>query len=192
MAEARARRLKMTAFVLAALLIGFAVYEKMSAQQEPSDRHYHAANTLFEDERYDEAAEAYRLALNATPDHAHARRGLARSLHKLGRHQEALRLYDEAIGKAPANAGIYANRGILLDTMGRHEAALSDYETALGLDPDLAEGPGWLTRFLRNQAQAPATIADRAAYLQAELARPTTEQVLRRQEKDALERPYRK
>ncbi len=192
MAEPLARLLKMMAFALAALLIGFAVHEKMAANQKQDNRHYHAADLLFEDGHYDRAAATYRLALNAAPGHLHARRGLARSLHKLGRHEEALRLYDQAIIEAPDMAGIYANRGILLDTMGHHEAALSDYETALDLDPTLTAGPSWITRFLRNQADAPSTIADRAAYLQAEFAKTTTEQVLRRQELDAEERPYRK
>ena len=61
---------------------------------------------------------------------------------------------------------------------------------ALELDPELAEGPSWLTRFLRNQADAPPTIADRARYLRAELAKPESERVLRVPEHDAQQRPY--
>lgn len=192
MARPLTQRLKIAAFALAALLIGFAAYEKLSANRSPDDRHYHAANLLFEDQRYDRAAETYRLALDANPAHSHAKRGLARSLHQLGRYAEALQLYDQAISEAPETAGIYANRGILLDSMGRHDVALRDYRTALDLDPKLSEGPGLLTRFLRNQAKAPSTIADRAAYLQAELTKPKAEQVLRRKDQDDRERPYQK
>jgi tetratricopeptide (TPR) repeat protein len=74
--------------------------------------------------------------------------------------------------------------------MGRHEEALADYMRALELDPELADGPHWLTRFLRNQPEAPPTIADRAAYLRAELAKPEAERVLRIPELDAQQRPY--
>lgn len=177
---------------LGALLIGFAVYEKLSATEDPANQHYHAAESLFEDQDYAKAASTYRLVLDKNPDHHHARRGLARALHQLGQYDDALRLYDQAIGKAPKSAGIYANRGILLDTMGQHDEALRDYQTALDLDPDLGNGPGWLTRFLRNQAETPATIAARADYLQAELAKPETEQVLRLKDQDDRERPYQK
>jgi tetratricopeptide (TPR) repeat protein len=118
-------------------------------------------------------------------------RGLASSLHKMGAHDEALAVYDQAIAQAPEFAGSYAKRGILLDTMGRHEEALKDYATALRLDPSVADGPHWLTRFLRNQAEAPPTIADRAAYLRAELAKPEAERVLLMPEVDAQQRPYR-
>jgi hypothetical protein len=61
---------------------------------------------------------------------------------------------------------------------------------ALELDPELAEGPHWLTRFLRNQPEAPPTIADRARYLRAELAKPEAERVLRVPQIDAQQRPY--
>jgi tetratricopeptide (TPR) repeat protein len=149
---------------------------------------------------YDRAVEQYREALEVNPDHIYALRGLARSLHLAGQHEEALVLYDEAIARTPAQpedegeraalAASYANRGILLDTMGRHEEALADYDQALTLDPDVAKGPHWLTRFLRNQPQAPPTIADRAAYLRAELAKPEAERLLRVPELDQQQRPY--
>jgi tetratricopeptide (TPR) repeat protein len=184
--------LKALALGLGGLVIGFAIYEKPSSTRNPADQHYHAAETLFEDQDYAKAASTYRLALEKNPDHHHARRGLARTFHQLGQHDEALKLYDQAIGEAPESAGIYANRGILLDTMGQHDEALRDYQTALDLDPDLGNGPGWLTRFLRNQAETPATIAARADYLQAELAKPETEQVLRLKDRDDRERPYQK
>src|SRR5690606_14528018 len=103
---------------------------------------------------------------------------------------QALAVYDEAIARAPDFAGTYANRGILLDTMGRHEEALVDYTKALQLDPSIADGPNWLTRFLRKQAETPPTVADRAAYLRAELAKPEDERLLVVPEIDRQQRPY--
>ena len=184
------RALKAVAVAMAVLFIGWAVYDKFFAAVAPGDMAYFAGNRAFEDGEYARAEADYRQALAAAPEHLFALRGLARSLHEQGRSDEALAAYDEAIARAPKFGATYANRGILLDTIGRHEEALADYTRALKLDPKLAEGPHWLTRFLRNQPQPPPTIADRAAYLRAELAKPEAERVLRKPELDAKQRPY--
>jgi tetratricopeptide (TPR) repeat protein len=185
------RVLKLVAITLGVVFVGWAIYEKFIAQPAPGDMAYHAGNTLFEDGFYERAAASYREALEENPEHVHALRGLARSLHLAGRHDDALVLYDETIEAAPDFGATYANRGILLDTMGRHEAALADYERALALDEELADGPNWLTRFLRNQAEAPPSIADRARYLRAELAKPEGERLLSVPELDAAQRSYK-
>jgi tetratricopeptide (TPR) repeat protein len=195
------RTLKAIAVAMVVGFVGWAVYDKFVGSVAPGDMAYHAGNQAFADGLYERAADEYRAALNENPEHRHALRGLARSLHLAGRHDEALVLYDEAIARTPeqpehegeraALAADYANRGILLDTMGRHEEALADYTRALGLDRETAKGPHWLTRFLRNQPEAPPTIADRAAYLRAEFAKPESERVLRVPEIDAQQRPYK-
>ena len=193
--------LKAVAIVMVVAFVGWAAYDNFFGSVAPGDMAYHAGNQAFEDGLYERAAAEYRAALQANPDHIYALRGLARSLHLAGRHDEALVLYDEAIARTPeqpqdegeraALAATYANRGILLDTMGRHEEALADYTRALEADREVAKGPHWLTRFLRNQPEAPPTIADRAAYLRAELAKPEAERVLRVPEIDAQQRPYK-
>jgi tetratricopeptide (TPR) repeat protein len=185
------RFLKLVAIAMVVGFLGWAVYDKLFVVTAPGDLAYHEANNLFEDGFYDRAADRYRDALAQAPDHLFALRGLARSLHMSGAHDEALALYDEVIAVEPGFAASYANRGILLDTIGRHEDALADYMMALDLDPAIADGPRWLTRFLRNQAEAPPTIADRAAYLRAELAKPAGERVLLMPEVDARQRPYK-
>lgn len=185
------RVLKIIAISMAVGFVGWAVYEKFFGETEPGDFAYHAANTLFEDGAYDRAAASYREALAEAPGHVHALRGLGRSLHKMGNHDQALVIYDEAITLDAGFAGTYANRGILLDTVGRHEEALVDYTRALELDPEVSDGPHWMTRFLRNQAEAPPTIADRAQYLRAELAKPVAERLLRLPEDDTGQRPYK-
>ena len=193
------RALKVVAVALVVAFVGWAIYDKFFGSVAPGDMAYHAGNQAFEDGDYQRADEQYREALAEDPDHIHALRGLARSLHLGGRHDEALVLYDEALARTPeapqdegelaALAADYANRGILLDTMGRHEEALADYDQALRLDREIASGPHWLTRFLRNQPEAPPTIADRAAYLRAELAKPEDERLLRVPEVDEQQWP---
>jgi tetratricopeptide (TPR) repeat protein len=194
------RTLKAIAVAMVVGFVGWAVYDNFVGSVAPGDMAYHAGNQAFEDGLYERAADEYRAALQESPDHIYALHGLARSLHLAGQHDEALVLYDEVIARTPeqpddegeraALAATYANRGILLDTMGRHEDALADYTRALEIDREIAKGPHWLTRFLRNQPEAPPTIADRAAYLRAELAKPESERLLRVPEVDAQQRPY--
>jgi tetratricopeptide (TPR) repeat protein len=200
MADRTTRPLNGVALVLAVGFVAWAVYDRFFGSIAPGDMAYHAGHRAFEDGDYQRAAAAYRDALTENPDHVYALRGFARSLHLAGRHDEALVLYDAAITRAPeppqgdgeraARAADHANRGILLDTMGRHEEALADYDAALRLDPEVASGPHWLTRFLRNQPEAPPTIAERAAYLRAELAKPEGERLLRVPELDRQQRPH--
>jgi hypothetical protein len=69
------------------------------------------------------------------------------------------------------------------------EEALADDDRALRLDPEVASYPHRLTGFLRNQPEASPTIADRAAYLRAEPAKPEDERVLRVPEVDEQQWP---
>jgi tetratricopeptide (TPR) repeat protein len=144
----------------------------------------------------EQAALAHRLSREQKP---------AESKHHARRSQEyfsrSLALYDEAVGREESQGreridrsalGVsYANRGILKDQMGDYRGALADYERAMEMEPEVKEGPGLLTRFLRNQAERPPTVADRAEYLREQLARPEEERLLRVPEKDFSQRAYR-
>jgi tetratricopeptide (TPR) repeat protein len=110
---------------------------------------------------------------------------------QLGRNDDALRRFDSAIVRDPEFAATYANRGILHDRMGHYELAIADYDRALSLDSEISEGPHWLTRFLRLQAEKPPDIAERAAYLREQLAKPESERLLRVPELDEQQRPYK-
>jgi len=184
------RFFKWTAIVLTLAWIGWSAYDSMVGPRNPGDMGYLAANKLFEDGDYQRALEKYDEALNEAPDHIFALRGRARSLMQLGRLEKALATFDAAIALAPDFGATYAIRGILYDRMGRYENAIEDYTRALQLEPKLADGPNWLTRFLRNQPQKPPSIADRAGYLRQELAKPENERVLKVPEVDAEQRTY--
>ena len=66
-----------------------------------------------------------------------------------------------------------------------------DYRKAIELDPDILEGPGFLWRFMRNVDEKPPTIESRADYLEAELAKPEAERLLKVPEKDEKQRMYK-
>ena len=184
------RVLMITAISLTVAWIGWWIYDSVIVEETLGDSSYLAGNSYFEDSRYSEALREYQAALAINPEHIHAKRGEARSLMQLERDQDALTLFDELIQQQPNFAATYANRGILHDRMGNYKAAIQDYQMALRLDPELADGPHWLTRFMRNQARRPPTIADRARYLQEQLNKPEAERVLSLPEEDKKQRPY--
>lgn len=185
------RALVITAVTLTVLWLGWSLYDAMLRDRLPGEQAWRTANKFFEDGDYAQALREYDAALQANPEFLPALRGRARSLMQLGRDAEALAAFDEAIAREPKMGVSYANRGILYDRLGRYEAAVADYEQALALDSELAEGPHWLTRFLRLQAEKPPSIADRAAYLRQQLALPESERLLRVPEADAQQRPYK-
>ena len=185
------RFLVWTAVVLTLAWVGWSIYDSMIAPRNPGDLAYLEGNNLFEDGHYERALQKYDEALNEDRNHIHAMRGRAQSLMQLGQSTQALTAFNTAIALTPEFGATYANRGVLHDRMGRYENAIEDYERALALDPELVEGPHWLTRFLRNQPQKPPGVAERAAYLREELAKPEGERLLRVPELDAEQRSYK-
>ena len=184
--------LKFTAILMGLVFLGWMVWGGLLKEQVPGEKAYEAANRYFEDGLYQQALDNYEAALREDPQLLPAMRGQARSLMQMGKNYEALTIFDEVLYRDPDFAPSYANRGILHDRMGQYEKAIADYEKAVQLDPEMVEGPNWLTRFLRLQTEKPPTIADRAAYLRQELAKPESERVLRVPEEDAKQRSYKK
>nr|VFK40364.1 MAG: Tetratricopeptide repeat-containing protein [Candidatus Kentron sp. TC]VFK60236.1 MAG: Tetratricopeptide repeat-containing protein [Candidatus Kentron sp. TC] len=193
MSERSYRLLRTLAIVLVIAWIAWSFYDGfLRGVDDPAANLLDAAERYFEDENYGKALEEYDRILALSPDHLFALRGRARALLMLGRYRRALRVFDEAIAREPDFANTWANRGIVHDRMGRHEKALSDYERALRLDPSIADGPHWMTRFLRLQATDPPTIADRARYLRAQFALPIERRLLKDPEQDDKQRPYKR
>ena len=186
------RTLIYIAVVLTIGWISWGIYDSFVLSRAPGDAEYHAANKFFEDGAYERALNSYDNALQLNSSNIHALRGKARSLMQLGKENEALDAFNEAIAIEPEFGGTYANRGILFDRMGEYELALQDYQTALKIDPDIAEGPHWLIRFLRNQPERPPGILERANYITLELRKPKSERLLQLPEIDEQQRSYKK
>jgi tetratricopeptide (TPR) repeat protein len=185
------RFLKYVAIAIAAVVVGVMIWDSFFVEKIPGNTAYQQGNTLFEDGEYEQALRQYDNALVKQPEAPHYVRAKARTLMQLGRNDEALAWFDRAVLLQPYFGGAYANRGILYDRVGRYELAIADYEKALQLDEAVAEGPHWLTRFLRNQPEQPPTIRQRAEYLKQELAKPADQRVLRVPEVDAKQRTYK-
>ena len=191
MEKAQYNLLVRAALLLTIAWIGWSIYDGAFREKVVGESAYHAGNKYFEDGLYSDALNSYREAHKKNSQFIDAKRGIARSLMQLGKNEEALQAFDEVIALEPQFGASYANRGILNDRMGNYSAAIADYNKAIQLNPELAEGPKWLTRFLRNQAEKPPTILDRVKYLQAEMDKPEDQRVLQLPQKDQEQRPYK-
>lgn len=187
--------LKVAAITLVAIFIGYSIYDGLIAGKDEYTLTLGAAHRYFEDRDYRAALREFDAALKLKPGRPEAIYGKAIAYMQLGDNEEALEAFEQAIATDMPDtdkAFFYANRGILHDRLGHYEEALADYKMALTLNPETAEGPGMITRLLRNQPDKPPTIADRALYLQTELAKPEEERLLRVPEIDEQQRSVKK
>ena len=173
------------------IIIGFIFYWRTGVEKNPGDYNVRKGNYRLEDGQYEEAVKEFSEALGKNPEHAMARLGLALTYMQMGRESEAIQEFNLVVELNPELAAAYADRGILYDQIGEHEKALADYRKAIELDEEILEGPGWLWRFMRNIDEKPPTIKERAAYLEAELAKPEDERLLRVPEVDEKQRMYK-
>ncbi len=180
-----------TAIAITLVWVSWSIYDGFLVEGVPGAHSVQAAAKHLEDGRNEDALREYESQLKDNPDNIYALRGKAQALMQMGNNDLALDTYNDAINLEQTFGVTYANRGILRDRMGDHKGALDDYNMALKLAPNTADGPGFLTRFLRKQSDKPPTIAERANYLREQLARPESERLLRLPEKDAQQRPYK-
>jgi len=173
-------------------IVGFYFYKYSVLETIPGQNQYRLGNKYLEDGKHEEALQIFDEVLVEHKEYKEAHLAQAITLLQMERFDASRESFDRAIGLDNRYAQAYANRGILNDRVGRPEAALHDYRKALELKPELAEGPGWLWRFLRNIPDPPPTIADRAAYLAEELKKPESERLIRVPELDSKQRMYKK
>jgi tetratricopeptide (TPR) repeat protein len=172
-------------------IIGLIFYWRAGVEDNPGDYNVRKGNYRLEDGMHDEALKEFSEALEKNPEHLMAHLGVSITYMQTGKYDEALKGFSLVIEKNPELAAAFANRGILYDRLGEHKKALADYRKALELDPKILEGPGWLWRFMRNIDEKPPTIKERADYLEAELAKPMEERLLRVPEEDKKQRMYK-
>jgi tetratricopeptide (TPR) repeat protein len=185
------RRLTYAAIALALAYAGYGAHSYFLGARQPGDLAHAAGSRYFADGEYERALASYDEAVSEVPTHYPARVGRAETLILLGRAQEAISAYGRLIEEQPRDARLYANRGIAFDRSGRYRLALADYERALAVDADAVKGPGWLTRFLRNQAERPPGVADRARYLRQQLTLSKADRRLSIPAIDADQRPFK-
>jgi Flp pilus assembly protein TadD len=177
--------------LVALTAIAAGVYQMRVRSVDPADYHARKGHLRLEDGRFEEAVAEFDEALRLSTDHVGARLGKATALLQSGNEASALSELDGLVAAHDGFAAAHAQRGILLDRMGRHAEAVAEYRRALELDPDGFDGPGFLWRFLHNVSEKPATIRERADYIEGELAKPPEERRLRLPEADEKQKMYK-
>jgi tetratricopeptide (TPR) repeat protein len=111
-----------------------------------------------------QAARAYRTAIETDPSRLDAWLNLGLLQHEGRRHNEALRTYLEALDVIGAEGVLLFNLGVLLEDMQRRREALQAYEGALRIDPRLADAHYNLALLLEKSGKPREAIQHMAEY----------------------------
>lgn len=101
----------------------------------------------------EEAARAYRMALQSDPDHPQANVNLGRLLHEAGDVAAAREHYRRALASDPKNPVAAYNLGVALEDAGDVLGAIGLYRRAVRLDPVRADAHYNLARIYEGRGQ---------------------------------------
>jgi tetratricopeptide (TPR) repeat protein len=148
---------------MAALMDPAPVVEESSAAQ------YFAAASILDDgtpENFEEAASAYRRALEIDPYLVPALINLANIHYSRDEIAEAQALYERAIALEPDVFEAHFNLGNIFHDLGRYREAQGCYRDALKLNPTYADGHFYLAVTLEKNGQSQEARAHWKAYQQ--------------------------
>jgi len=107
----------------------------MNLQSEIAADALRRAGELHDEERWEEAIEAYREALGTEPDDASIHYNLGLALHETGRRAAAMAHYRDAIRLRPDHAATHLNLGTALYENDQLEEAVETFLKAVAMDP---------------------------------------------------------
>ena len=142
------------------------VERKPEVRPPPDDdwEDWFARGVATERDQPEEAARAYRRAIEADPSRLDAWINLGLLQHEARRMNEALRTYLEALDVIGAEGVLLFNLGVLLEDMQRRREALQAYEGALRVDPRLADAHYNLALLLDKSGKPREAIQHMAQY----------------------------
>ncbi len=112
----------------------------VSLNPEARDAHLNLSEALLETDRFDEALEASRVAVEQRPDSPGAHSNLGLSLMALDRFEEAEAAFSRTLEIDPRDRNGLQNLGELMKKQGRYDEAVEQYLRGLETDPDFALG----------------------------------------------------
>jgi tetratricopeptide (TPR) repeat protein len=90
---------------------------------------------LMKQEKYEEAVEQFRKALEKDPQQHNIIGNMADAYAKMNKYDEALEFYKKAIAAKPDDAPLYTNMGIILGKMGKNAELQAAFKKAAELNP---------------------------------------------------------
>jgi serine/threonine protein kinase/tetratricopeptide (TPR) repeat protein len=100
--------------------------------------HYDLGRHYLRMGQVEQAAEQFRLAVEAQPQDFWPNFYEGLSAYELGRFDDAAAAFRTCVSLAPTSAECYYNRALAVEALGHSKQAYSDYSRALALDPALA------------------------------------------------------
>ena len=157
-----ARRLALVSVAVAGLLAG-----PLASGAGDAELQFQLATLLFEETRFQEAAAAYRKAIETDDStlQLRARIGLVTSQLRLGQFVEAQRDAKDLIKLAPKNPGAITSYADSLWAAGQFDSAEQAWRDALALEPDSSRGLHGLARAQASQSQLEAAMNSAQAAL---------------------------
>jgi tetratricopeptide (TPR) repeat protein len=126
-------------------------------------------------ESLEDAAEAYRRAVEAAPDWVEAHINLGTTLYQLGRMEQAREHFEAAVYFEPKNPLAEFNLGCVLEQLGLESDAIEHLIRAIELAPGLADAHLNLALAYEKQGQAQSTLHHLTLYLRYEPNGPWAE-----------------
>jgi len=123
----------------------------------------------------EQAAEAYRKAVEAAPDWVEARINLGTAMYQLGRMEEAREHFSIAAAYDPANALAEFNLGCVLEQLGRTPEAIAHLLSAVEILPSLADAHLNLALAYEKNGQAQNALRHLSLYVRYEPNGPWAE-----------------
>ena len=126
-------------------------------------------------ESLDQAAEAYRKAVDAAPEWVEARINLGTAMYQLGRMEEAREHFSTAVEIEPENALAEFNLGCVLEQLGMTAEAILHLSHAVELAPSLADAHLNLALAYEKSGQAQNALRHLSQYVRYEPNGPWAE-----------------
>lgn len=123
---------------------------------------------LFAEGLYEQAAAAFRRAVQAAPEDASARTNLGSALHKLGDYDGARKEFEEAIRLDPRAAQAHFNLGTLSAKLGDDKRAVRHYHAALAAEPGMLDAHFNLANALRRLGRFEEALPQYRAVVEAD------------------------
>lgn len=110
----------------------------VSAQSPGVEKIIHAANELYKQQQYEQAAAEYKKAIEIDPANTTAKFNLANALSKQGKQDEAVKSFTQIAGdsnEAGFKSKNYYNKGAILSQQKKLEESIEAYKNALRNNP---------------------------------------------------------
>jgi superkiller protein 3 len=109
--------------------------EKRKASSAEVQALFDAGLKLMEAQKYEEAIEEFKKALEKDPEQTNVLANMADCYSRMDKNEEALDLYKKAIAISPNEAALHTNLGVVLSRMGKTAESQEAFKKAAALNP---------------------------------------------------------